>query len=156
MTGMDDWHGWLVWMTGMDDWHAWLAWMTGIDDWHGWLAWMAGMDDWHGWLACMTGMDDWHGWLAWMTGRDTWYKLILHVDQLQTDGQTDRRTLILVKLLSRLKNSNFTPIENVLVSPNHSPNRLVISRCVFHFLEDSHFRPLLSCTRPLARNCDGI
>ena len=28
-TGMDDWHGWLVWMTGMDDWHGWLAWMTG-------------------------------------------------------------------------------------------------------------------------------
>ena len=75
-----------------------------MDDWYGWLAQITAMDDWHGWLARMTGMDDWHGWLAWMTGMDDWlscFKLIFYI--LITDRQTDRLTLVLVKLLSQLR-----------------------------------------------------
>ena len=94
--------------TIMMDYHrgrgSWLAWMTGTDGWHGWLVWMTGIDDWHGWPAWMTGMDDWHGWLAWMTGMD-WFKLFLQVVYRRTDGLTDRRTLVPLKSLSRLKSS---------------------------------------------------
>ena len=64
---------------------------------------MTGMNDWHGLLAWITGMDYWHGLLAWMTGMeaDISYFYILVTDRL-----TDRRTLVLVKSLSRLKNQN--------------------------------------------------
>ena len=57
--------------------------------------------DWHGWLGWMTWMDGWHGWLSWLIGME--FQLILHIDQLRTDGRTDRLTLVLVKSLSRLK-----------------------------------------------------
>ena len=52
----------------------------------------------------MTGMDDWHGLLAWITGMeaDISYFYILITDG-QTDRLTDRRTLVPLKSLSRLK-----------------------------------------------------
>ena len=57
------------------------------------------MDDWYG--LWMTGMADWHGQLAWMTGVHglPWTEFYI----LITDRLTDGRTLVLVKLLSRLK-----------------------------------------------------
>ena len=47
----------------------------------------------------MTGIDDWHAW--------TVMDRILHIDYRQTDRLTDGRTLVLVKLLSRLKTKKY-------------------------------------------------
>ena len=55
---------------------------------------MTFMDDFHG----MTVMDDFHGRVDFAV-----YKLILHIDQLWRDRLMDRQTLVLLKLLLRLK-----------------------------------------------------